>query len=72
LRLGSLRIVHSDDAVIAFERESDSETLLCVFNLGDEARSWPTGIPTDGDMLFATDGANTTTLLPLSGLVLRR
>jgi alpha-glucosidase len=72
LRLGSLRIVHSDDAVIAFERESESETLLCVFNLGDEARDWPTGITTDGDNLFATDGADTTTLPPLSGLVLQR
>ncbi|RZM23848.1 MAG: DUF3459 domain-containing protein [Sphingomonas sp.] len=70
--MGSLRIVHSDDAVIAFERESGDETLLCVFNLGDDARGWPTGIATDGDMLFATDGADTTTLPALSGLVLRR
>ena len=67
-----MRIVHSDDSVIAFERESDDETLLCVFNLGEDARDWPTGIATDGDMMFATDGADTTTLPPLSGLVLRR
>jgi alpha-glucosidase len=64
--------VHSDDAVIAFERESDGETLLCVFNLGDDARGWPLGIASDGDMLFATDCADTATLPPLSGLVLRR
>ena len=49
-----------------------SETLLCAFNLGDEPRGWPTGIATYGDMLFATDGADTTMLPPLSGLVLRR
>ena len=64
--------MHSDDAVIAFERESGDETLLCVFNLGGDARGWPVGVATYGDMLFGTDGADTTMLPPLSGLVLRR
>ena len=72
LRTGSLRIVHSDDAVIAFERICDDETLLCAFNLGEQPRDWPIGIATYGDCLFATEGADTTSLPPLSGLVLRR
>jgi alpha-glucosidase len=72
LRTGSLRIVHSDDAVIAFERICDDEALLCAFNLGEQPRDWPIGIATYGDCLFATEGADTTSLPPLSGLVLRR
>jgi alpha-glucosidase len=40
LVIGSLQIVESSDAILAFERRSQSERLLCIFNLSSEERMW--------------------------------
>ena len=40
LRLGPLRPVAAPDEVLAFERGTDGDRLLCVFNLGGEASDW--------------------------------
>ena len=40
LRTGSIRIVESKDDVLAFERKSASETLMCIFNFGASPASY--------------------------------
>jgi len=37
---GSMRVLEASEAILAFERRSHEQRLLCVFNLGTEARSW--------------------------------
>lgn len=47
LRHGDMTWVETGDtAVLAFERRSDTESVLCVFNLTDESR--PSGVAQDG------------------------
>ncbi len=72
LRHGSLQVVHSDDALIAFERAGEGERLVCVVNLGAAPRDWPAGLATDGVPILVANGANTTVLPAFAGLVLRR
>jgi alpha-glucosidase len=71
LRQGDIRILHSDDAVLAFERRDAGECLLCVFNLGDAARGWPSDLAQTGAVLLSANAASTAALPPYSGLVLR-
>jgi alpha-glucosidase len=40
LRSGSLRFVEASQALLAFERKTPTEELLCVFNLGGEVHRW--------------------------------
>ena len=71
LRQGDIRILHSDDAVLAFERRDAGERLLCVFNLGDAARDWPPRLAQTGTVLLSANDASPSALPPFSGLVLR-
>ncbi len=72
LRLGDLRVVHTDSAVLAFTREAEGERLLCVFNLSDGACDWPAAVPQDGGTLLSANQAAPGLLPAYSGLVLRR
>jgi alpha-glucosidase len=71
LRTGSIRVIESSDAVLAFERATPGERVLCVFNLGTEARAWH---PPAGDyrMLESTDVIRDWVLPALGGLVARK
>ncbi len=40
LRTGSIRFLRAAGDVLAFERDSEADRLLCLFNLGAEPRSW--------------------------------
>ncbi len=40
LTFGSMRVIEASDTILAFERTSGGERLLCVFNLGTDARTW--------------------------------
>ncbi len=42
---GSIRFLDTDGEVLAFIRQSEGETLLCVFNFADEPADWP--LPSD-------------------------
>jgi alpha-glucosidase len=70
LRTGRLTIVHSDEAVVAFERQDADTRLLCVFNLGDQLRAWPVGLDM-GEPILAANGADTRSLPAYSGVVVR-
>ena len=41
LRRGAIRPVEAPDEILAFERGSGQDRLLCVFNLGEQASDWP-------------------------------
>ncbi|MCC0044231.1 MAG: alpha-glucosidase [Brucellaceae bacterium] len=41
LRNGSIRLVPSVGNVLAFIREGDDESILCVFNFADDEAEWP-------------------------------
>jgi alpha-glucosidase len=71
LRQGDIRVLHSDDALLAFERREEGERLLCVFNLSDAARAWPTGVAQNGAVLLSANAAAPNILPAFSGLVLR-
>ena len=40
LRVGSLTLLEAPLPLIAFARQSENETIFCVFNLGDTATGW--------------------------------
>lgn len=72
LRRGDIRILHSDDALLAFERDADGERLLCVFNFSDDVRDWPVGVSRTGAIVLGTDDQMVPGPIPaFSGLVLR-
>ena len=71
LRRGDLRIVHQDDALIAFERWDGAEQLLCMFNLSDAPRDWPTGLAQNGVRILSTGEIEPGQLPAYAGLVLR-
>jgi alpha-glucosidase len=71
LRTGDLRIVYSDDALLAFVREAAGESLLCVFNLGDTERPWPSMLTQHGRPLLSANAAAPGSLPAFAGLVLR-
>ncbi|WP_222950783.1 alpha-glucosidase family protein [Sphingomonas sp. JC676] len=45
LLTGDIRVVEAGEAMLAFERLSDEETLLCVFNLSPEPQIWSPSQP---------------------------
>lgn len=72
LRLGTITMIETSADVLAFERQSDAETMLCVFNLGEAATSYvPNG---KWDAVIALEGASPedATLPLLGGYVARR
>ena len=40
LATGTIRVLEASESILAFERSTAGQTLLCVFNLSAEARSW--------------------------------
>jgi alpha-glucosidase len=38
---GSIRFLDTEGDVLAFIRQGEGETLLCVFNFADEPADWP-------------------------------
>jgi alpha-glucosidase len=40
LRLGSIRLLPTRGDILAFVRETDGEAILCVYNFGEDGRTW--------------------------------
>lgn len=40
---GAIEVLHADDTLLAFTRETAGEKILCVFNLGPDAVEWRPG-----------------------------
>ncbi len=69
LRTGSLRWLDATGDVLAFERSTPQQRLLCVFNLGPAAASWRWPEGASWRVLDAVGGANLSTLPGYSGLI---
>ena len=72
LLVGTMRIVEASDAILAFVRATPGEELLCVFNLGSEARAWH---PPEGErwrIVESTSSVEGWQLPPLTGVVALR
>jgi len=69
LRTGALRLIEASEAILAFERRTADERLLCVFNLGDATARFAATPPGDWRVLEAVGGAGAWTLPPRSALI---
>jgi len=72
---GSIDFIESPQDILAFTRENEKETILCVFNLGKTPQNWlPAvhGANLPGDLLFEFGGIERTKpayLPPLGGYI---
>lgn len=69
IKVGDIRLLETSGELVAFERSHGNETLICAFNLGDEAVEFYAG---DGDILVASGGATLSELPPLGCLIVRK
>jgi alpha-glucosidase len=72
LVVGTMQIVDSTDAILAFERRVDNERLLCVFNLGGEEQVWKPQNPGAWRIIESSQPMEGWTLPALTGLVAER
>jgi alpha-glucosidase len=69
LRTGSLRLLAAPEGVLAFERSTGDQRLLCLFNLHAAPASWRPADTESWRVLDAVGGANFSALPGLSGLI---
>jgi alpha-glucosidase len=72
LMQGSVTIIEASQNLLAFTRESDAQSLLCIFNLGGEATAWQPPQPDRWRVVEAVGGATAWNLPEYSGLVAER
>ena len=56
LREGGFALLHADDAVLAFRRETGAQSVVCVFNLSPNPVVWPTGVTASGRVIASANG----------------
>ena len=69
LLTGTMKILEASDAILAFERTTPTQRLLCVFNLGHDARSWRPAEAERWRVIERSDGSSGWALPRLSGWV---
>lgn len=69
LRTGAANVVEASDDVLAFERVSTGQRLLCVFNLGDGVRHWQPAQPGRWRVVQSVNRAEGWVLPPFGALV---
>ena len=72
LKLGSLEFIPAADGVLAFQRKHEGQTLICVFNLSENAVDWrPETMPDLRVLIGASipEGPVPLTLPPLAGYI---
>jgi alpha-glucosidase len=75
LLVGSMTVLHAQDGVLAFERATEGERMLCVFNLSSESRRWVPPNSGSWQIVLAAnqqDGADPWRIEKLSGFVARK
>ena len=72
LMQGNVSIIEAGQDMLAFSRESDTQTLLCVFNLGGAVVAWQPPQPDRWRVTEAVGGATPWNLPGYSGLVAER
>ena len=72
LRSGDIRILDAHGSVLAFERKSKCQTLLCIFNLGSENIEWPSQQPANWRKVESLNQAADWTIGAYGALVLEK
>ncbi len=72
LLLGDMRVIEASDAVLAFERSTDGETMLCAFNLGDGDPAWQPAVPSAWRVIERVGTGADWRLGPFGGLIAER
>jgi alpha-glucosidase len=72
LTRGSIHVLEACGDILAFERRTQSEQMLCVFNFGSEARPWSPADATAWRIVATSQRAEGWNLPALSGLVAKR
>jgi alpha-glucosidase len=72
LRTGTMRVVEASKVLLAFERKSAHQHLLCAFNLGAQAHHWQPGQPEQWRVIESVGDASAWRFPPLSGLIAER
>jgi len=70
LRHGSLEILVADASCLAFRRHTETQSMLCVFNLGATDRKWPIDAPTAGTASLCVNGATIDALPPFGAIII--
>ncbi len=72
LRSGSIKVLEANSALLAFERTSPLENLLCVFNFGGTEFAWQPPQPVCSHVIESVRNATFDKLPPFSGFVAQR
>jgi alpha-glucosidase len=72
LRIGAQRFLDAPDPLLAFERTTDQQQLLCLFNLGANTCPWPPRLPGKWRIIEQVGEGQLATLGPFAGLVASR
>ena len=56
LRIGAIRFLRADGDLLAFERDTEADRLLCLFNLGGEPQRYRSPTPAPMDAGFRSEG----------------
>ena len=70
LRLGTMTLLDGPPDLVLFERRTDDQTLLCVFNLGHEPVAWTA--PFGWTPILSVNAAGTGSLQPMAGLIMKQ
>jgi alpha-glucosidase len=69
---GAIQVLEASDAILAFERKTREQQLLCVFNLGGELRTWQPADAAHWRIIERSGAAEGWKLPALTGLVAER
>jgi alpha-glucosidase len=69
---GAIHILEASDSILAFERGTQEQRLLCVFNLGSDSRAWRPSDPEHWQIIESSQKVEGWTLPRLAGLVAQR
>lgn len=72
LRSGDIRIIAATGSLLVFERLSDAQTILCVFNLGGDEIDWNCGDPENWRAVERLNASSDWKVGPYGALVLEK
>ena len=72
LRIGAQRFLDAPDPLLAFERTTDQQQLLCLFNLSANSCQWPPQLPGKWRIIEQVGDGQLTSLGPFAGLIASR
>ncbi|WP_349022193.1 alpha-glucosidase [Sphingorhabdus sp.] len=72
LRSGDIRVVDAQDPILAFERKSQHQTILCLFNMGGQSVHWEPNISEQWRTIEQLHAAGDWKIGPYGALVAER